>query len=121
MSLEEDARAAALANSNIAALIGTRFYANEAPAVDRPLIIYQHINSRGERTLGGFFAERWAQFQWRIVADSYADTLLVKAAVMELAGTNYSDFKIDISDGADGFDFETQRYTRLMTVYLTKR
>jgi hypothetical protein len=109
-----------MADGTIVALIGNRFFANEAPAVARPLIIYQHINSRGERSLGGFYAERWAQFQWRVVADSYADTLLVKAAVMGLAGTNYSGFKIDVNDGADGFDFDTQRYTRLMTVYLTK-
>lgn len=121
MSLEEDARAAAMANSNITALIGTRFYANEAPAVDRPLIVYQQIASQGERTLSGFHAERRAQYQWRLVCDSYDHIVQLKTAVKQLSGTGYGSItKIDIDDGPDGYDFETKRYTKIMSVYLTK-
>lgn len=121
MSLEEDARAAALANSNISNLIGARFYANEAPAVARPLIVYQQIASQGDRTLSGFFAERRAQYQWRLVCDSYEQIVQLKAAVKQLSGTGYGSIaKIDIDDGPDGFDFESERYTKIMSVYLTK-
>lgn len=121
MSLEADARAAAMANANITNLIGTRFYANEAPAVERPLVVYQQLGSQGERTLGGMFAERRAQYQWRLVCDTYEQVVQLKTAVKQLSGTGYGSIRtIDIDDGPDGFDFETQRYTKIMSVYLTK-
>jgi hypothetical protein len=122
MSLEEDARAAALANTNITNLIGSRFYPNEAPQeAARPLVIYQQIASQGERTLSGFHAERRAQYQWRLVCDSYEQIVQLKAAVKQLSGTGHGSIaKIDIDDGPDGFDFETVRYTKVMSVYLTK-
>lgn len=121
MSLEEDARAAAMANANITNLIGNRFYANDAPAVDRPLVVYQQIASQGERTLSGFHAERRSQYQWRLVCDSYEQVIQLKAAVKQLSGTGYGSItKIDIDDGPDGFEFETGRYTKIMSVYLTK-
>lgn len=121
MSLEEDARSAALANVNITNLIGSRFYANEAPAVERPLIVYQQIASQGERTLSGMVVERRAQYQWRLVCDSYDQIVQLKTAVKQLAGTAYGSIaNIDIDDGPDGYDFETERYTKIMSVYLIK-
>ena len=121
MSLEEDGRSAAMANVNITDLIGDRFYANEAPAVERPLIVYQQIASQGDRTLAGMVVERRAQYQWRLVCDSYEAVVQLKTAVKQLAGTSFGSIsKIEIDDGPDGFDFETKRYTKIMSVYLTK-
>jgi hypothetical protein len=45
----------------------------------------------------------------------------LKAAVKQLSGTGHGSIaKIDIDDGPDGFDFESVRYTKIMSVYLTK-
>jgi hypothetical protein len=122
MSLEADARAAALANVNIAALIGSRFYPSEAPQeAARPLIAYNMTSNDGDRTLGGVFVERLARYQWRLVCDSYEQVIQLCAAVLELAGTGHGDIAhMDIRSGPDGYDFETKRYIRVMEVVVNK-
>lgn len=121
MSLESDMRAAALAVSNITSLIGQRFHPSESPADGLPAIVYTHIFSDGDRTLGGVFVERRASYQWRLVAETYAEIVQLKAAVNELAGTSPSGItKIDITEGPDGYEFETKRYIRIINVYLIK-
>lgn len=122
MSLEADARTAALAVSNISTLIGTRFYPNEAPQeAARPLIVYQQISSEGDRTLGGGFWERRARYQWRLVADTYEEIVMLKTAVRELNGTSYGDITdFNINDGPDGYEFETNRFTKIMDVSVSK-
>lgn len=122
MSLESDARDAAMANSNVTALIDARFFhASNVPDETLPLVIYQQISSQGENSLGGIFVERTASYQWRLVSDNYNDILLLKAALKELAGTSQGTIAlIDVSDGPDGFEFESSRYTKILNVRLTK-
>lgn len=122
MSLETDARAAALAVANVASLIGERFYAGEAPQeAARPLIVYTQINSDGDRTLGGGFWERRARYQWRLICDTYEQVVMLKTAVRELNGTDYGDIEyFEINDGPDGYDFETKRFIKVMDVLVSK-
>lgn len=122
MSMEADMVAAVLAVSTITDLIGDRFYSLQAPAAaERPLIVYQQISSEGDRSLGGVYQERRAQYQWRLVCDTYESIVALKTAVRDLAGTSASGIsKIDIADGPDGQDYESQRETKIINVTLTK-
>jgi hypothetical protein len=118
MSIESDMRAAFLANANVAALVVDRFYPLQAPqGVSLPTIVYQHNSGDGERTLGGVFVQQEARYTLRLVTADYSTIVQLKVACLELAGSNYgviSDF--DITEGGDGFDFDTERYIKVINV-----
>lgn len=118
MSLETDLRGAFLANANLAALIGSRFYFQHAPQnATLPLIVYWQNESIGERTLSGMFVQTAATYDLMLVTATGDSLQDVRAAVLELAGTSYGSlYKIDVNDGPDDFDYQNNRYTKMMDV-----
>ena len=118
MSVESDLRDAFLNNVNVSALVGTRFYPLQAPeSVTFPAIVYQQTSGDGERTLGGVFVQQQANYQLRLIAESYDTLVQLKVAALEVSGVSQGKITdIDVSEGPDGFDYATDRVIKIMNV-----
>ena len=121
MSIEEDLRELLLADVNVAALIGTRVYPLMLPDdAATPAIIYQEIDAIGERTLSGHFIASQRRYQLRLVADSYSTIVQLKAAAAGVAsGPNGGYTRLFIDDGPDGYEFDTQLYTKILEAQIS--
>jgi hypothetical protein len=121
MSIEEDLRAVLLADTNVAALIGTRVYPLMLPDdAATPAIIYQEIDAIGERTLGGHFIATARRYQLRLAATSYDMIVQLKAAVAGVdSGPNGGYTRLFIDDGPDGYEFDTKLYTKILEAQIS--
>ncbi len=118
MSVESDLVARIIGNADVAGLIGTRLYPLRIPDdAALPAIAYQEIDGIGERTLGGHFVYTARRYQLRLVADSYEMIVKMKTAVGGVddgPGPTGAYTRLFIDEGPDGFEFETQRYEKVL-------
>ena len=118
MSYESDLRAAALAVTNLANLIGTRFYPVRLPQdAATPAITYRQLDSQQELTLGGTVIGGEVRYELTLLATTYGYILQLKSALQELEGTDYGSLTgFVVNDGPDGYDFTDEVYYKLVEV-----
>lgn len=118
MSYESDLRAAALAVSNLANLIGTRFYPVRLPQdVAPPAVTYRQVDSQQELTLAGTVIGGEVRYELTLLATTYGVVLQLKSALQEIEGTDYGSLTgFIVNDGPDGYDFTDEVFYKLVEV-----
>ena len=118
MSTESDLRAAFLANGTVSGVIGTSFYPIALPhAASRPAIVYQQVDGANEVTLGGVVISGTIAFQLVLHAEDYGEIVQLASACRLLHGTGYATIdRLQVTDGADDYDFEIGLFLRVMDV-----
>lgn len=118
MSTESDLVALLNADANVTSLVAGRIYTQLAPDnATMPCMVYTIAAGGGERTLSGHIIGQTNEAQLWLLAESYAEIVQMKAAVLGVSGTGYSSIeKVYIDEGPDGYDFDTRLYTKILSI-----
>lgn len=118
MSTESDLVAMLNANANVTSVVSGRIYTQLAPDnATMPCIAYAISSGGGERTLSGHIIGQTNEAQLWLLADSYAEIVQMKAAVLGVSGTGYGSItKVYIDEGPDGYDFDVRLYTKILSI-----
>lgn len=118
MSLEAELRDIILADAGVTAIAGERMYRYPAPDdAAYPCLVYRHVATDSERTLGGVVLNEQHSYSLWSVAASYGGALALANAVLavEPVGGETID-TLRLQRGVDDYDYTTNLFVIQMDV-----
>jgi len=112
MSLEAELRSIILDDAAVAAIVGQRMYRYPAPDdAAYPCLVYRHVATDSERTLGGLVLNEQHTYSLWSVAASYGAALGLANTVLAVEPTGGATIDtLRLQRGVDDYDYTTDLF-----------